>query len=192
MTFGVKRPDGKRTVENAEVGVNPTHLLLNLMEDIMLPKIDEKQITWRNLMETVVSDRLEEDEEPIVEVGYGPSPMNFMIQQDSPLLEVLRQFPQQHYRREYFGSFELPEDLKPIEHMERGIDPARENSEFTGMLIINGVSEAEFTGMLIINGVSEAEFRAAWDKWHRGAIMQAFGINALCTPFRNPITGGRE
>lgn len=183
MTFGVKRPDGKRTVENAEVGVNPTHLLLNLMEDIMLPEIDEKQVTWQNLMETVVSDRLEEDEEPTVEVGYGPSPMNFMIQQDISLLKAVqrlsRQFPQQHYRREY--EIEWPDNVAGC---VCGVDLAGEGPDETA------ITEMHRGHIILAFGISEEDMNNARDTF----MIQLNNMFAcgLCTPSRNQIITGGE
>ncbi len=187
MTFRVKRPDGKRTVENAEVGVNPTHPLLNLMEDIVLPEIDEKQITWQNLMETVVSDRLEEDEGPTIEVGYGPSPMNFIIQQDISLLKAVqrlsRQSPQQHYRREY----EVDWSNIPIitaEDIISGVDMAVESSDESHVMEM-------YRGHIILAfGISEEYMNIARDAFMiRLNSMFACG---LCTPSRNQIITGGE
>ena len=146
----------------------------------MLPKIDEKQITWRNLMETVVSDRLEEDEEPIVEVGYGPSPMNFMIQQDISLLKAVqrlsRQFPQQHYRREY--EVEWPDNVAGC---VCGVDPAGEGPDETA------ITEMHRGHIMSAFGISEEDMDIARDAFMiRLNSMFAYG---LCTPSRNILTG---
>jgi len=135
--------------------------------------VREGDVTWQNLMETVVSDRLEEDLEPVIEVGRGPSPMNFLLQQDSPLLDLLGQFPQ-HYRRD--REVEWPDSLA-----------------MQDTVMVDLATEPDMTGILIVYGISEEEFnvaRAEWVvdhgiSWHHGPVS----CMPFCTPSRNPITG---
>ncbi len=170
----------------------------------MLPKIDEKQITWRNLMETVVSDRLEEDEEPIVEVGYGPSPMSYIIQQDIPLLKAVqqlsRQFPQQHYRREYEGEWPhlTQKDVERLEEIRNmpddeptilGVDMASEPFDEAALMEVYRGHIALAFG-IPSEYFEEAKKEVPKEIYERQvAYWLHVGLVGMCTPSRNPFTG---